>query len=289
LTAHISTREDLSNPKNYKLTLFGKVCIITGAGSEFGIGRATAYSFATNGAAAIVVSDVDEKVLQLAEILRKTFPDTKFIGKTADASNEESVKLLVALALQEFERLDVFFANAGIIRPALMHSITVEEYEEVMRVNTQSVFLAIKYGSEAMKLTNDKKEVSNGSIIATASVAGLRASAGPLHYSASKAAVINMVQTSCMNLAGTNIRVNAVCPGLIETNMTKPMFDLARSRGTQGKIGQLNPTLRYGFPSEVANMVTFLASDMTSYVNGQAISVCGGLSASLPFVPFQQV
>jgi NAD(P)-dependent dehydrogenase (short-subunit alcohol dehydrogenase family) len=121
-----------------------------------------------------------------------------------------------------------------------------------------------------------------GSIICTASVAGLRSGAGPAPYSASKAGVISLVQTSANFLTGTGVRVNAICPGLIETGMTKPIFDYARARGSEDRIGQLNPLKRYGQPDEIAHMALFLASDDASYVNGQAIAVDGGLSSSLP-------
>jgi NAD(P)-dependent dehydrogenase (short-subunit alcohol dehydrogenase family) len=123
-----------------------------------------------------------------------------------------------------------------------------------------------------------------GSIICTASVAGLRANAGGSPYSASKAGVISLVQTVANELYGTGVRVNAICPGLTETGMTKPIFDGARARGNEDKIGQLNPMTRYGTPDEIANMALFLASDDASYVNGQAIAVDGGLSSTHPFV-----
>jgi NAD(P)-dependent dehydrogenase (short-subunit alcohol dehydrogenase family) len=93
-----------------------------------------------------------------------------------------------------------------------------------------------------------------------------------------------MVQTIANQLTGTGVRINAVCPGLIETGMTRPIFERARERGTEGKIGQLNPLQRYGIPQEIAQAVLFLASDAASYVNGQAIAVDGGLSSSLPIV-----
>ena len=125
----------------------------------------------------------------------------------------------------------------------------------------------------------------SGSIICTASVAGIRANAGGSPYSASKAGVISLVQTVSNQLSGTGGRINAICPGLIETGMTKPIFDGARSRGNEDRIGQLNPTKRYGVPQEIANMALFLASDEASYVNGQAIPVDGGLSSTHPFDP----
>jgi NAD(P)-dependent dehydrogenase (short-subunit alcohol dehydrogenase family) len=97
--------------------------------------------------------------------------------------------------------------------------------------------------------------------------------------------VINLCQTSAYQYGGTNVRFNALCPGLIETGMTTTTFDSARKRGTSHKIGQLNPQKRYGLPSEIANVVAFIASDEASYMNGQAIAVDGGLSASHPIVP----
>lgn len=155
----------------------------------------------------------------------------------------------------------------------------------MMRTNALSVFLAAKYASRAMLKTSAEKPHPQGSIIATASVAGLRSNAGPTDYSASKAAVINLMQTCAYQLVGTGIRCNAVCPGLIETGMTKTTYDAARSRGSEKKIGQINPLRRGGQPDEIARTVLFLASDEASYVNAQAWAVDGGLSGGLPFVP----
>ncbi|KAG8749493.1 hypothetical protein FRC14_001315 [Serendipita sp. 396] len=132
-----------------------------------------------------------------------------------------------------------------------------EEWEKMMHVNTTSCFLAVKYAAPAMMKINEggseeegrqrsAKDASNGSIILTASVAGLRSGAGPVHYSASKAAVNSIAQSASWNLRHSNIRVNSICPGLIETGMTATMFEMARQRGTAQKIGQLNPLGRYG-------------------------------------------
>jgi NAD(P)-dependent dehydrogenase (short-subunit alcohol dehydrogenase family) len=129
------------------------------------------------------------------------------------------------------------------------------------------------------------KPYSSGSIVATASVAGIRSNAGGSDYSASKAAVASLMQTCAYQLAGSGIRCNAICPGIVETGMTSPMYEMARQRGTDRKIGQLNPLKRGGVADEVARAVLFLASDDASYVNGQALPVCGGLSAGHPFVP----
>eukprot|EP01035_Chromulina_nebulosa_P035098 gene35098-biopygen22904 len=124
-----------------------------------------------------------------------------------------------------------------------------------------------------------------GAIVLTASVAGIRSGAGSPAYSASKAGVINLAQVSAQQLSGANVRVNAICPGLTETGMTQFVFDRARERGTEGKIGQLNPLRRGAVPEEIAQVALFLASDDASYVNGQAIAVDGGLSSSHPVVP----
>ncbi len=149
-------------------------------------------------------------------------------------------------------------------------------------MNTIGVFLAVKHTvSHFVALCRNR---GSGSIVCTASVAALRANAGGVDYSASKAGVVSIVQTSAYQLYGTGIRINAICPGLIETGMTKPAFDRARTRGTENRIGQINPTKRHGYPVEIAQMVCFLLSDRASYVNGQAIPVDGGLSASHPWV-----
>ncbi|CAJ0925703.1 14815_t:CDS:2 [Entrophospora sp. SA101] len=245
--------------------LHGKVCIITGAGSERGIGIATAWLFAKN-------DYCDEFLPKLAKDIEETYGKvTTVVARKLDAADEQSVISIVNDAIERFGRLDVFFANAGIGTSS-------------QKLESSRVFLAIKFASEAMKKTGNDKKSSSGSIITTSSVAGLRFGAGPMDYSASKAAVISLTQAGACELAGTNIRVNSICPGLIETNMSKPIFDVARKRGTINKVGQLNPLRRYGHSEEIANVALFLASDESSYINGQAIPVCGGLSASLPVV-----
>lgn len=148
-----------------------------------------------------------------------------------------------------------------------------------------SPFLAAKYAALAMQATSASKPHPSGSILMTASVAGLRSNAGSTDYSASKAAVVSVAQTCAYQLAGTGIRVNAICPGVVETGMTQAMYDAARARGTERKIGQLNPMQRGAVGDEVARVALFLGSDESSYVNGQAWTVCGGLSAGHPFVP----
>lgn len=254
--------------------LRGKRAMVTGAGS--GIGRASAKLFAAEGAAVLVVDKVPEAVAETAAQIAAE--GGKAIAVTGDAGAESEVRAFIAKAVAELGGLDVLYANAGISGGLIpLFEQTVELWQEILRVNLIGPFLAIKHGAAQMQ------KHGKGSIICTASVAGLRANAGAHPYSASKAGVISLVQTAANALAGSGVRVNAICPGLIETGMTRPLFEAAKARGTEGKIGQLNPLERAGRPEEIAAMALFLASDESSYVNGQAFAVDGGLSSTHPF------
>ncbi|KAK7726847.1 hypothetical protein SLS63_007465 [Diaporthe eres] len=265
----------------------GKVVIITGVNSPLGIGRATAHQFAQNGAKAVYICDFDDKYLGYHERqIKSLYPAVEVHTRKFDAADEEAVKEVVDNALSRYGRLDVMFANAGIVGdPILFSDTTKEDFMNVLRVNTLGPFLAAKHAARAMVKTSPEKKASGGSIIMTASVAGIRSNAGPTPYSASKSGVINMATTMAYQLAGSNIRVNAICPGVVETGMTAPMYESARARGTERKIGQLNPLKRGSAADEVARVALFLGSDESSYVNGQAWAVDGGLSAGHPFVP----
>ncbi len=255
--------------------LSGKVALISGAGS--GIGRASAKLFASEGAS-VVATDLSAGVEETVREIHAA--GGKAISLNGDAGNEDDVIKWVATAVSEYGRLDIAWANAGVSSGAMgfrsFLEQTPEDWSTLLRVNLIGPFLMIKHAAQAM-IPNGK-----GSIICTASVAGLRYGAGPAPYSASKAGVINLVQTASQELFGTGIRVNGICPGLIETGMTKSVYDRARAKGTEGKIGQLNPLQRGGEPIEIANAALFLASDEASYVNGQAYVVDGGLSSSHP-------
>jgi len=256
--------------------LSGKRAVVTGAAS--GIGRASAELFAAEGAAVVACDTNEEGLRETAE--RIGAAGGRCWAIAVDASDGASVQGLVDAAVKEFGGLDVFYANAGIsggLVPLL--ALDASEFMNLLKVNLIGPFLAIKHAASHMT------SHGGGSIICTASVAGLRSGAGSPHYSASKAAVINLVQVAACQLAGTGVRVNAICPGLIETGMTQPLFDYARASGKEGKIGQLNPLRRGGRPDEIAKVALLLASDESSYVNGQAWTVDGGLSSSLPFVP----
>ncbi len=254
--------------------LEGKSAVVTGAAS--GIGRASAILFAEHGASVVAV-DRAGQVEQTVATIRAA--GGKAIALARDVSSEKSVAEIMDAAVREFGGLDVCYANAGVSGGAVpFFETTVEQWTQVLNVNLIGTFLTVKYAAQIMV----KKK--SGSIICTASVAGLRSGAGGVPYSASKAGVISLVQTAANQLYGTGVRVNAICPGLIETGMTRPIFENARARGTDQKIGQLNPLRRAGAPSEIAYAALFLASDEASYVNGQALPVDGGLSSSLPVV-----
>jgi NAD(P)-dependent dehydrogenase (short-subunit alcohol dehydrogenase family) len=253
--------------------LQGKVAIVTGAGS--GIGRASALLFATEGAK-LVLGDKTEAVHATAEAIRKA--GGQAVAFQMDAGVEADVAALVAAAQTHFGGLDVAFANAGISGGmASIFDATPELWTEVLRVNLIGPWLMVKHAGKAMADAG-----KGGSIICTASVAGIRSGAGGPAYSASKAGVINLAAVSAQQLCETGVRVNAICPGLTETGMTQPTFNYAKDKGVTHKLGRLNPLRRAAQPEELANVALFLASEQSSYVNGQAIAVDGGLSSSHP-------
>ncbi|KAI0254015.1 sex determination protein tasselseed-2 [Lactifluus subvellereus] len=281
IQSHLAT-----TPRTGKLD--GKVAVITGVGSLKGIGRSTALLFSHEGAQHLYLMDLSgENLPNLKSTIEKQYPEVKVTVIQADAADDKAISDVCQQALKEEGRLDIFFANAGIATSRNLEETSGEGFTNTMRINALSCFLAVKHASAAMKQTSEArgKPLGGGSIILTASVAGIRSGAGSIDYSASKAAANSIAQTAAWQLQRTDIRVNALCPGLIETGMTAPVFDYARQRGTADKIGQLNPMGRYGVAEEIASAALFLASDDSSYVNGQVFAVDGGLTASLPVVP----
>jgi len=237
--------------------LAGKVALVTGAAS--GIGKATVDLFRSEGAT-VVGADVSNGA------------DVR-----ADAGSEDEVKQLVEETAAEHGGLDIVFANAGVSGGwATIAEQTAADWAEILRINLIGPFLAIKYAGPVIARRG------GGSIICTASVAGLRSGAGGAAYSASKAGVINLVQTAAQQLSGSGVRVNAICPGLIETGMTEGIYEMARAAGQADRIGELNPLKRGGEPGEIAKAALFLASNESSYVNGAALVVDGGLASSHP-------
>ena len=254
--------------------LHNKRAIITGAGS--GIGRASALRFAQEGAQVLVTGRTAARVEDTAELIRAAGGNA--IAMAADASIEADVEAMVTRCIAEFGGLEIFFVNAATwVGNVSLFEQTVAQWQEVLQVNLIGAFLATKHAGRHMRAQG------LGSIIFTSSVAALRANAGDAAYSASKAAINSLAQVAANELSGTGVRVNAILPGLIETEGTRALFDAAKARGAASRLGQVNPLKRPGQPEEIAAMAAFLASEDASYVNGQAIAIDGGVSSTHPF------
>ena len=249
-----------------------RVAIITGAGS--GIGRATAERLADEGAR-LVLADIHEAPLR--EIAKKIEEKGGSAHvQITDVSDEEQVKEMISAALNRWEKVDILCNNAGIVGDVnALDQQDGEIWQQVYAVNVLGAVYAVKH------IAGHMMSRRTGSIVNTSSIAGIRAGAGGNAYSASKAAMINFTQTSACDLGSYNVRVNAVCPGLIETGMTRAVFDMARQAGKGHKLGSRCELKRYGNPEEIASVIAFLASDDASFMTGQALAVDGGNTASL--------
>lgn len=249
-----------------------KVAIITGAAS--GIGRAAAILFSREGAKLVLADNNEEGLKESLKLVKKESHDA--VIKKTNVAVEAEMKELIDLALETYSRIDILCNNAGIAGKIVnLENQDADDWHAVLDVNLMGAVFGTKHVSAHMQAQG------RGAIVNTASVAGIRSGAGGNAYSASKAALINFTQTSACELGGYNVRVNAVCPGLIETNMTKPVFDYARETGKEAKLGYRCELRRYGRAEEVAWAILFLASDEASYITGQALPVDGGNTASL--------
>ncbi|MSP05460.1 MAG: glucose 1-dehydrogenase [Acetobacteraceae bacterium] len=251
--------------------LDGKVAMITGGGG--GIGRATCLTMAREGAT-IAVADTD---LALAEETAAAVRATgaKAIVVTGDVTNEAQVKAMVDSVAAQLGRIDIAYNNAGISHAYAgasglkTHELPLEVAEKVLDINIIGVWLCMKY--EIIQMLTQ----GGGAIVNTASIAGLIGLPTSSLYVASKHGVIGLTKTAALEYAEQNIRVNAVCPGFIETRMTK---DAMARRGNE--IMQQVPFHRMGQPQEIAECVTWLASDRASFVSGVAYAVDGGFTAA---------
>jgi len=256
-------------------SLEGKRAIITGAAS--GIGRAAASLFAERGAR-LVLTDLNASGLeQTRAAICEREPGAQVHALAGDAADAAHVARVVSACAERYGAPNVFFANAGIGGMRGLFEESVDEWQRILRVNLLGPLVAIQSVAPVMAAAG------GGSIVLTASVAGLRSGAGSSAYSASKAGVVSLAQTAACQLASQHIRVNAICPGLIETGMTKLLLDAARDAGKGDKIGKHNPMRRAAEPREIATMAAFLASDDSSFMTGQAVVVDGGMSATHPF------
>lgn len=246
----------------------GKVALVTGAAG--GIGRATALAFATEGIG-VVVSDVDATGAQgTVDLIREAGGDASLA--VCDVSREEDVQALIATIGEHHGRLDYAVNNAGIEgRKNRVADHTLDEYEKIMSVNVRGVLLCMKHELALMMAHG------GGAIVNTASIAGLAAAPRMAAYSASKHAVIGLTRTAAIEYGRKNVRVNAVCPGMIDTHMLERLVDNGAVNGDVAVAA--HPMGRVGQPEEIAAAVLFLCSDGASYVNGHALAVDGGSTA----------
>jgi len=251
--------------------LNGKVALITGAGS--GIGRATALRFAHEGAN-VCVGDLNEE--SAAETVRLIEGQSgKALAVRLNVTIAQEVEAAVQATVDHFGALHILHNNAGIgEKHSLLLKLEEDEWERVFAVNAKGVFLGIKYGSAAML-----KAGVSGSIINTASAAGIVGNPGYIAYASSKAACIHITRTAALELARSNIRVNAIAPAFTSTPMLDAMASTYRdpARALQ-KLGDIIPLGRLGTTEDIANAALFLASDESSFMTGAVLVLDGGLT-----------
>ncbi len=244
--------------------LEGKTALITGASR--GIGKAIALRFASEGAN-IAFSDIrrDENMENLEKELEASGVQAR--GYASDASSFADGEKLVEEVAKDFGRIDILVNNAGITRDNLLMRMTEADWDLVIKINLKSVFNLTKAVQKVML------KQRYGSIINMSSVVGVNGNGGQANYSASKAGMIGFTKSIAKELGSRNIRCNAIAPGFIETEMTHSLPEDKRAEWMKSI-----PLRRGGKPEDIANTAIFLASDLSSYVTGQVISVCGGMS-----------
>jgi 3-oxoacyl-[acyl-carrier protein] reductase len=244
--------------------LEGKVAIVTGAAR--GIGKAIALKLASEGAA---IAFTDLNIDDNAKATEKEIAalGVKVKGFASNAASFDDTQRVVAEIAKEFGTIDVLVNNAGITKDGLMMRMTEQQWDMVINVNLKSAFNFIQACTPIMM------KQKSGSIINMSSVVGVSGNAGQANYSASKAGMIGLAKSIAKELGSRGIRANAIAPGFIETEMTHALTDEQRT-----KWSEVIPLKRGGSPDEVAKVTLFLASDLSSYVSGQVINVCGGMN-----------
>ena len=244
--------------------LENKTALITGASR--GIGEAIALKFAANGAnIAFTYLSSEERAKALEEKLQQLGVKAK--GYKSDAGDYAATETLTAAVLSDFGSIDICVNNAGISRDNLLLRATPEQWDDVMQANLKSVYNLTRQVIKPMM------KARSGSIINLSSVVGIRGNAGQSAYAASKAGVIGFTKSIAQEIGSRNIRVNAIAPGFIETDMTHYLKE-----GDTSKWFEKIPMQRFGKPEEVADVALFLASELSVYVTGQVINVCGGMT-----------
>jgi NAD(P)-dependent dehydrogenase (short-subunit alcohol dehydrogenase family) len=251
------------------MLLEGKATIVTGGAS--GIGRATARAFAREGARVCVADANAEGAEAVAKEITAQGGDA-FAWRT-DVTDEAQNARMVAEAQRRFGRVDAAFLNAGIALQSTVVAGELEAWHRVLAVNLTGVYLGMRAVAPALIASG------GGAIIATASVAGLRGGRGMASYFASKHGVVGLVKSAAAELAQASVRVNAICPGVIDTPILGPNH---ANPGAAGLLGNMHPLRRVGRPEEVADLVSFLASDRARFITAQAYAIDGGMSQVLP-------
>ncbi|MGE6258341.1 SDR family NAD(P)-dependent oxidoreductase [Heyndrickxia sporothermodurans] len=246
------------------MKLKDKVAIVTGGAS--GIGEATVRLFVEEGAK-VVIADFSERGKSISEELKANGYDTLFV-KT-DVTNEEQIKHMINETVSKYGKLDIMYANAGVADDAPAHELSFEKWKRTIDINLSGVFLSDKYSIEQFL-----KQGTDGVIVNAGSIHSFVSLPNPTAYSSAKGGVKLLTQNLCTAYAKNGIRINAVCPGYIDTPLLAEVDPLKKEY-----LASLHPQGRLGRPEEIAKAVLFLASDDASFVNGTTLLVDGGYTA----------
>ena len=250
-----------------------KVALVTGGTS--GIGKATAIMFAQNGAKTVVAGRSKKRGQEVVDQIKADGGDAIFIE--VDMEDQVEIKQMIDKTLATYGRLDFAFNNAGISgRPALTHETKLRDFREIIDVNLNSVFLSMKYELEAMLESG-----GGGNIVNCSSYGGTHGVGGMSAYTASKHGVIGLTKAAAVEYAKLDVRINAVCPGSVQTPLIEALADVAGdiSAGTSEGQAEQPGMNRVGVPNEVAEVVMFLCSEASSFVTGASIAIDGGMAA----------
>ena len=244
----------------------GKVAVITGASR--GIGFAIADAFLGRGAKVALCATCQNSINKAKDLLLQKYPSAEIFAAVADVSKAEDCEKFISAVVQHFGKLDILVNNAGITRDTLLIRMGENDWDAVLNINLKGAFLMSKAAAKVML------KQKSGNIINMSSIVGLSGMAGQANYSASKAGIIGLTQSMAKELASRNIRVNAIAPGFVKTDMTDTLKEDYKE-----KILSMIPLKRFAEVSDIANAAVFLASDNAGYITGQVLAVTGGLTA----------